>query len=91
MLCRRESHLARTHTARCLNLDCSEDYAVVATCALSLRYLAFGAKLLEDHLGVSTLVRVGMVETHWKAVIGVMLIIMTVELLGQAVGIVGQG
>lgn len=38
--------------------------------ALSLRDLAFGTHLLEDHLCVSALVGVGMIETHggWRNV-----------------------
>ena len=73
------TRLARTNSTSRLDLDGSEDYAVVAACALSLPDLALGTHLLEDHLGVSALVGVGVVETHSDFVLGVTLV-MTVKL-----------
>ena len=51
----------------------------MTACALSLRDLALGTHLLEDHLGVSALVGVGVVETHCEFVFCVTLV-MTVKL-----------
>jgi len=74
-----KTRLAWTNTTSRLDLDGSENHAIVAACALSLRDLALGTHLLEDHLGVSALVGVGMVETHCDCVFGVSLV-MTVKL-----------
>jgi hypothetical protein len=57
----------------------------VTLCALSLRHLAFGTQLLEDHLGVSALMGIGVVETHCKAAFGATLV-MTVKLLEMTLG-----
>jgi hypothetical protein len=67
-------HLAWTHTTRRLNLDCSEYDAVITACALALRDLTLGTQLLKDHLCMSTLVRIGMVETHHEVVLGLILV-----------------
>jgi hypothetical protein len=83
----REQYLAWAHTTSGFDLDCSKDHTVVTLCALSLRHLAFGTQLLEDHLSVSAFVGIGVVETHYKAAFGATLV-MTVKLLEMALGMV---
>jgi hypothetical protein len=57
-------YLFRTSPARRLYLDACKNRAVVAARTLALLHLARGTELLQDHLGVATDVRVGMVEAH---------------------------
>lgn len=70
VLCKDEPYLTWARTARSLDLDSGENHAFMTARALSLRDLASRAHLLEDHLCVSALVGVGMIETHggWRNV-----------------------
>ena len=58
------SYLARTCTARRLHLDRRQDHALAPSATLLLCHLPFGTWLLEHHLCVSALVRVGVVKAH---------------------------
>jgi hypothetical protein len=57
-------YLLRTNLARRLNFDARENLAVLSLRTFLLLHLTLGTKLLEDHVGVAALVRVGVVEAH---------------------------
>jgi hypothetical protein len=57
-------YLPWTSLARRLNFDARENLAVLSLRAFLLLHLTLGTKLLEDHVGVAALVRVGVIEAH---------------------------
>jgi hypothetical protein len=63
------SHLPGTNMTARLDLDRGQDNAIVASSTLLLDHLPLGTELLEDHLGVAALVRVGVVETHVEVIV----------------------